>query len=81
MIHSFIYGQATDHDSFWCHAAHVDTMRDVLRDQFVRLYSRPVLEELRDSTAARFPGLELPPLPARGELDLNLVREAKYFFS
>ena len=69
------------HDSFWCHAAHVDQMRDILRDQFVRLYSRPVLEDLRASTASRFPGTPLPPLPARGSLDLNLVRESNYFFS
>ena len=63
------------------HAAHTDQMRDILRDQFVRLYERPVLEDLRASTAARFPGTPLPPLPARGGLDLNLVRDSQYFFS
>jgi DNA-directed RNA polymerase len=72
---------AAVHDSFWSHAAHVDPMRDLLRDQFVDLYSRPVLEDFRDSVAARFPDLRLPELPARGTLDLNAVRGAKYFFS
>ena len=69
------------HDSFWCHAAHADAMRDTLRDQFVGLYRRPILEELRASTAARFPGLELPPVPARGSLNLDDVRDSRYFFS
>lgn len=72
---------AAVHDSFWCHAAHADTMRDILRDQFVTLYKRPVLEDLRSNTEKRFPGLQLPKLPERGTLDLEEVKKAKYFFS
>lgn len=72
---------AAVHDSFWCHAAHADTMRDILRDQFVTLYKRPVLEDLRSNTEKRFPGLQLPKLPERGALDLEEVKKAKYFFS
>jgi DNA-directed RNA polymerase len=72
---------AAVHDSFWCHPGHVDRMRDILRDQFVNLYERPVLEEFRAASAARFPGLTLPELPARGDLELASVRSAPYFFS
>jgi DNA-directed RNA polymerase len=42
------------HDSYWTHACDVDTMNIVLRDQFVRLYSMPLLEQLRDSLRLRF---------------------------
>lgn len=35
------------HDSFWTHAADVDTCRDVIREQFVELYKEPLLERLR----------------------------------
>jgi DNA-directed RNA polymerase len=69
------------HDSFWTHAADVDIMNESLRDQFVNLYSQPVLEELRANFVARFPNIEFPPLPQRGTLDLNMVRKSNYFFS
>lgn len=38
------------HDSFWTHAADVPRMNEILREQFVVLHSRPILEDL----AARF---------------------------
>ena len=69
------------HDSYWTHAGDVDTMNASLRNQFVRLYSLPLLEDLRASLCMRFPGVELPELPPRGELDLNSVRDAEFFFS
>jgi DNA-directed RNA polymerase len=72
---------AAVHDSFWCHAAHVSPMRDMLRDQFIALYSRPILEDLRDSVTARFPGMVVPPLPPTGKLDLQRVKLAPYFFA
>ena len=34
---------ASVHDCFWTHAATVDAMNRVLREQFVELYSRPIL--------------------------------------
>lgn len=36
------------HDSFWTHAADVDTCRDVIREQFVELYREPLLERLKE---------------------------------
>ncbi|KAF8658576.1 hypothetical protein HU200_059036 [Digitaria exilis] len=32
------------HDSFWVHACDVDQMNQILREQFVELYSMPILE-------------------------------------
>lgn len=69
------------HDSYWSHAADTDTMAACLREQFISLYSQPLLERLRDSLAARFPTLDLPELPARGSLNLEDVRHSRYFFS
>ncbi|GJM97829.1 hypothetical protein PR202_ga14785 [Eleusine coracana subsp. coracana] len=34
------------HDSFWVHACDVDQMNQILREQFVELYSMPILENL-----------------------------------
>jgi len=69
------------HDSFWTHACDVDIMNECLRNQFIELYSRPILEDLRQSFVTRFPHINFPPLPPRGTLDLNKIRESKYFFS
>lgn len=72
---------AAVHDSFWTHAAHVDTMNAELRSAFVRLHRRALLVELRDALQRRRPSVRLPPLPERGDLDLDEVLESPYFFS
>merc|ERR1711990_754536 len=48
------------HDSYWTHAGDVDAMNASL----------PLLEDLRSSLIMRFPGVELPELPPRGDLNL-----------
>ena len=68
------------HDSFWTHACDIDEMNDVLRTTFVNLYEQPLLENQKKSWEMRYPDLEFPDLPARGELDLNEVKSSKYFF-
>ena len=70
------------HDCFWTHAATADDMGAILRDKFVELHSRPLLEELVQDFKRSAPTLEpLPPLPQKGFLDLHVVRNAPYFFS
>ena len=71
---------AAVHDSFWTHACDVETMNIHLRDSFVDLYSFPVLEELRDSLLLRFPGVDFPPVPTRGKLDIAAVKDSTFFF-
>lgn len=70
------------HDSYWTHAADVDRMRQVLREEFVHLYSQPILEDFYECIRARFGRLaeELPPPPAKGSLDLRGVLKSEYFF-
>lgn len=71
---------AAVHDSYWTHPSSVDIMRDSLRREFVNLYQQPILEDLAQSLKLRFPGLEIPPLPERGNFDLKEVLNARYFF-
>jgi DNA-directed RNA polymerase len=68
------------HDSFWTHPCDVDEMNGALRDVFVDLYSRPLLEDLKTSWEMRYPGLEFPDPPAKGTLELKDVKNAPYFF-
>ncbi|KAL1205880.1 DNA-directed RNA polymerase 2, chloroplastic/mitochondrial [Cardamine amara subsp. amara] len=69
------------HDSFWTHACDVDKLNIILREKFVELYSQPILENLLESFEQSFPHLEFPPLPERGDLDLNVVLDSPYFFN
>lgn len=67
------------HDSFWTHAADVPQLNTILRDKFVELYTQPLLENL----AAQFEeqGHKVPPVPPKGDLDIEVVKESPYFFS
>ncbi|CAN6450752.1 unnamed protein product [Victoria cruziana] len=69
------------HDSYWTHARDVDEMSRILRSTFVELYSMPILENLLESFQASFPALVFPPLPDRGDFDLQEVLESPYFFN
>ena len=53
------------HDSFWTHPGDVDRMNGILRDAFVELHSRPLLEELKAEFEELFPGLVFPDVPDR----------------
>ncbi|XP_021060015.1 DNA-directed RNA polymerase, mitochondrial [Mus pahari] len=42
------------HDCFWTHAADIPVMNEVCREQFVRLHSQPILEDLAKFLKKRF---------------------------
>ena len=69
---------AAVHDSYWTHACDVPVMNDTLRRQFLALYEEPLLEQLLESFQLRYPGVEFPPLPPRGDLDVTEVTAADY---
>ncbi|GAB4853640.1 DNA-directed RNA polymerase 3B, chloroplastic [Ancistrocladus abbreviatus] len=69
------------HDSFWTHACDVDKMNQILREKFVELYSIPILENLLESFRTSYPASTFPPLPDRGDFNLNEVLESPYFFN
>jgi len=68
------------HDSFGVHASDVDLLHRVLREEFVGMYSEPVMsnffmELLKSSPVA------LPSLPEPGTLDIRQVLDSPYFFA
>ncbi|XP_010511924.1 PREDICTED: DNA-directed RNA polymerase 1, mitochondrial-like [Camelina sativa] len=69
------------HDSFWTHASDVDIMNTILREKFVELYEKPILENLLESFQKSFSDLSFPPLPERGDFDLRKVLQSPYFFN
>uniref|UniRef100_A0A0D3GJD3 DNA-directed RNA polymerase n=1 Tax=Oryza barthii TaxID=65489 RepID=A0A0D3GJD3_9ORYZ len=69
------------HDSFWVHACDVDKMNQILREQFVELYSMPILENLLKEFQTSFPTLEFPPCPSQGDFDVREVLASTYFFN
>ncbi len=74
---------AAVHDSFWTHAGDADDLHFHLRDQFVKLYAKPngILEDFKANIENLYPGIQLPPLPEPGPMDIEDVREARFFFS
>lgn len=71
---------ASVHDSYWTHATDIPEMNKLLRSCFVELYSKPILEDLRESLVMRYPDVEFPPVPQRGTLDIQEVKDSSYFF-
>ena len=72
---------AAVHDSYWTHAGDTDEMNMLLRESFIDLYETNILEDLMMSLKCRFPGVEFPEIPQRGELDMSEVKSSLYFFS
>lgn len=73
------------HDSFGTHACDVETLANRLREAFVWQYGQhDVLQQFRDALAVQLPpevAAELPPVPAKGRLDLDDVLRSDYFFA
>lgn len=68
------------HDSYGTHAAYMDILASVTREQFVRMYRHDVIGNWK-SEVERTTGVVLPDLPARGSLDINQVLDPdNYFF-
>lgn len=65
------------HDSVATHACDVDTMHRVLRDTFIRLYLNFEIEQFLDFNSI---DKEDFPVPDKGILDLEDVREARFMF-
>jgi DNA-directed RNA polymerase len=72
------------HDSYGAHAADAEELSYQLRRAFVDQYQGDVLKDFRDQLASQLPkelAEKLPPLPAMGTLDLELVMSSEYFFA
>jgi DNA-directed RNA polymerase len=69
------------HDSYWSHPSDIDRVGQILREEFVNLYSKPLLQDLLNSFEMMYPELKFPELPKTGTLDLKSVLSSTYFFS
>ncbi len=71
------------HDSYGTHAADTDMSAACLREAFVDMYlGSNHLETFREALAGSVTDVsKLPPLPPMGDLDLDLIRQAEYFFA
>jgi len=69
------------HDSYGVHACDVDLLNRVLREEFVRIYSEPVLQNFLDQQRIANPGIVLPDPPQTGDLDIQQVLSSPYFFA
>lgn len=67
------------HDSYGTHATRVDDMNRILREQFVRIHDKPLLEGIKLEWETRY-NVILDPLPPMGDLDITRVVDSLYFF-
>lgn len=73
------------HDSYGCPAGQADIMFTTVREVFVDTYkNNDVLQDLHDHVAnllSRSKAEKLPPVPSKGNLDLDLVKQSLYAFA
>ncbi len=70
------------HDSYATLATDTDTLRECLRQSFYQMYQIDVLEAFKKEIEEGLPeGVKLPPLPAKGTLDISLVLKSDFFFA
>jgi DNA-directed RNA polymerase len=75
---------ATVHDSFGCLAPQAERFRQIIREQFVKMYdAHDVLQEVLDRAREDLGehANKLPTKPAKGTLNIEGVRVAEYAFS
>lgn len=63
---------AAVHDSYYSHASDYHILQDILKQQFIQLYSQPILQNLRQELIEKYQGYKIPlhdvptqPSPAR----------------
>ena len=77
-----IVGFQAIHDSFAVHAADAPTLAVTLREAYIEVFSQDILEQLRQETMIQLPaGTVLPEVPMKGDLNLDNLAHATYFFS
>ena len=72
------------HDSFGTHACDVEELHEVIRSEFVIMYSGDTFNNLLKQFAAQLPEdlrKEMPAPPQLGNLDPYVVMDSEYFFA
>lgn len=74
-----IHNIACIHDDYGTYACDTTRFQRLIRDAFVDMYQDfDPLQQLHDIAEAY--GAKVPPVPSKGNLDLQLVRESRHFF-
>ena len=68
------------HDSFGVHACHTELLNQIIREEFVKIHSRNLLQEFKEEVEEQL-GVELEPYPEQGDFDVRQVLKSKYAFS
>jgi DNA-directed RNA polymerase len=72
------------HDSYGTLAADCPKMAEILREEFIKMYSqRNLLEDFKIEIASKLPeeiAQEIPDPPRQGSFDLETIKESMYFF-
>jgi len=73
------------HDSFGTTAGDVEMLNKSLREAFIDMFSNhDVLAKFREDVERQLPDklkAKLPEVPSKGDLDINKLRESKFFFA
>ena len=72
------------HDSYGVHPSEVDTLHAILREEFVNLYRNDWLEEFERQLIEQLPAevvVQFPERPKLGTMDIETVKDSKYFFA
>jgi DNA-directed RNA polymerase len=70
------------HDSFGTTADRMDDLAKIIREVYVEIFQDDLLETLRIELQSQLPdGVDLPPVPPLGSLDLRALLESEYFFA
>jgi len=69
------------HDDFGTHACDTEALHLAIRNEFFKLhYDTNILQNFKDTHEEANPGIELPPVPPMGDLNLRDVLNSDYFF-
>merc|ERR1712203_1064720 len=76
---------ASVHDCYWTHPCNVKVMNEVCREQFIRLHSQPILEDLAESFDANYllsnPGFTQYDSKTKPVSDIETLKAEKLFKS
>jgi len=68
------------HDSFGTHDCDIEKLGIILREKFIEIYREDVLLNFKNEVNAQIDG-DIPDPPTFGDLDIEEVRNAQFFFS
>ena len=70
------------HDSYATHSPNMPKLNNILREEYVRMYSEnDVLFQLYDRAVAKFPDEEIPEPPQKGSFEISEILQSDYFFA